>query len=90
MATKKSLYELVEEANGEIYTLLHDQLSPKQKVILDDMLTLTMYQLQPEHSENSVNGVLEALANCRRVLAFGDRIIFPIRPVNNGRIFGMN
>ena len=86
----KDLDEMVDETGAKIEALFSDMLTPKQRAIYYDILTLTIYQMQTVQSEHSINQALDALGRCRAVLEYGDKIIMPIKPIFDDSIFGAN
>jgi hypothetical protein len=88
----KEFGDLIEDTLDRVDSILCDQFTPKQQALYEDIIRLTIYQSQPHpHNEHCVNQVLESLARCREVLEYGDKIIVPQKPLDNGSLFfGVN
>ena len=78
--TEKTFDEMVDEIGDKIEELFESMLTPKQREIYYDILTLNCYRLLTKHTEHSIIQTTEALGNCKAVLEYGDRIILPIKP----------
>ena len=89
---EKSLESMIDETVVAIEKLLCDQLTPAQVAIHEDIVDLNIYSVDPEsQNEHSTNQAIEALARCRSVLEYGDKIIAPKVPVLlEYTIFGAN
>ena len=92
---EKSLDEMVENTTDRMEDFLKTHISPKWVDIHDDIVIMYMFldkSQKPDYNpgEHEMNQVMEAMGRCREILEYGDKIIVPIKPIDNGHFFGMN
>jgi hypothetical protein len=86
------LEKMVKDTVVKIDKYLSDNLPQKWVDIHDDIVWMNIYLMDWENmSEQSINEVIEMIAQCRKILEFGDKIVKPRRPILlKHTIFGAN
>jgi len=94
---EKSLDELVENTCTQIEDFLETHISPKWMDIHEDVVILYLFldkSQKPDYNpgEHELTGIMEAMARCRTILEYGDKLILlsAIKPLYHGNIFGVN
>ncbi len=83
-------YHTVEKICGFMETDFYKKLTPQMRPFFDDIITLTIYLMEPKQCDHTMKEVIEAMNRCQKYMAFGDKIIEPIKSQFIGYSFGMN
>jgi hypothetical protein len=94
---EKSLDELVENITDRMQDFLRTHIPQNMYDLHEDIVILYMFLDKSQKSdynpgEHEMNEVIEAVARCRKILEYGDKIIGSIKPIYNDpmSLFGVN